>query len=140
MILYCDSSALIKLYLDEQGSPQVVDSFQSAQEKVVSVIGYAEVCSGIYRKARMGDVTRSARHKAIRGFENDWLAIMKVNLSWEVNQIAKQVLSKYSLRAFDALHLASALYFQRKSERDIHFLTFDQRQKEAARQEDLMLV
>ncbi|MBI4310094.1 MAG: type II toxin-antitoxin system VapC family toxin [Candidatus Omnitrophica bacterium] len=140
MILYCDSSALIKLYLREDGSPYVIGLCEKAQEKVISAVGYAEVCSGIYRKGRSGDLTASSRHKAIRDLDRDWRAIIKVNLSDEVNQIAKRILSRNPLRAFDALHLASALYFQKKSASDICFLSFDERQKAAASYEHLTVV
>ena len=140
MILYCDSSALIKLYIREEGSASVLDLFERAQEKIISVVGYAEVCSGIYRKGRLGDLTVSSQRKAVREFDRDWRAIIKVNLSGEVNRIARELLFQHPLRAFDALHLASALYFQTKTASDICFLSFDHRQKEAASREKLEVV
>ena len=139
MILYCDSSALVKKYLAEQDSERVIQCISRAQYIVLSVIGYAEVHSAFSRKRMANELSKSVHQKIIRVFEDDWIAFVKVRLTEEVNHIVRLLLSRHSIRAFDALHIASAILVKRRLKKDIHFLSFDQRQNDAARFERLIL-
>ena len=139
MILYCDSSALVKKYLTEIESERVIHEISRAQYILLSVIGYAEVHSAFSRKRAANELSKSLYEKIIRVFEDDWIAFVKVRLTEEVNHIARLLLSRHTLRAFDALHLASAILVKRRLKKEIHFLSFDKKQNDAACSERLIL-
>lgn len=51
----------------------------------------------------------------------------------------KEILTKYSLRGFDAIHLASSILIQKQLKQKITFLPFDQKQNEVAKLEKFEL-
>jgi uncharacterized protein len=54
LILYPDTSALVKLYAEEPGREEVQDAVREARIVAVSEIGYAEACSALARREREG--------------------------------------------------------------------------------------
>jgi predicted nucleic acid-binding protein len=52
MILYLDTSALIKKYFKETGSDEVISKWQEATGIITSSVAYAESLASIYRKKR----------------------------------------------------------------------------------------
>ena len=52
MILYLDTSALIKKYFREDGSDSVISKWKEATGIVTSSVAYAEALASIYRKQR----------------------------------------------------------------------------------------
>jgi predicted nucleic acid-binding protein len=57
VILYLDTSALIKLYVDEKYSEQVRDAFANADLCVCHVIGYIEFYAAVARLHRESVLT-----------------------------------------------------------------------------------
>ena len=55
MILYLDTSALVKLYADEPGSGLVRDAVRNAQLTVCHLIAYVETRAAFAKKRRMGE-------------------------------------------------------------------------------------
>ena len=52
MILFCDTSALLKLYIDEPGSDAVKAQVQAAEAVAVCRIAWAEAHAALSRRAR----------------------------------------------------------------------------------------
>lgn len=138
MIIYCDSSALVKKYIEEENSQKVIEYLNQAESIVISVIGYAEICSAFYRKKYQKEIHSSQLTKILRALDNDWQAFVRVNVTEELNKMAKLLLSKHPLRGFDAIHLASAVLMHKKLEDKIYFLSYDQKQSQAAELENLL--
>lgn len=139
MILYCDSSALVKKYIKEDGSQKVCDLILKAEFVVVSMVGYAEIFSAVYRKRHAREISPNLFLNIQKAFEEDWQAFVKVHVNTEVNQLVKKLLSHFPLRGFDAIHIASAIFIQHELKQNIHFLSFDVKQNEAAEMQKLKI-
>ena len=54
MILYCDTSALIKRYVEEKGTERVDALWEDCQGVSTSVVAFAEAMSAFSRRLREG--------------------------------------------------------------------------------------
>lgn len=131
--LYCDSSALIKLYLPEPGSDEFNRAVQGRDDLLVSDLAVTEVVSALSRRLREGalarEVARRMQHAILRGLDAG--AYQRVELVREAHRRAEHfllMLTGTSLRAADALHLALAT-----SARAASMASFDVRLGTAAR-------
>ncbi|MBI3987093.1 MAG: type II toxin-antitoxin system VapC family toxin [Lentisphaerae bacterium] len=141
MILYCDTSALVKCYCREEGSDAVLDLRRKAEATAVSVVGYSELHSAINRKRRDGDLSARDAERILREFDVDWEGCIRVEITPGLNMIVARLLKTHPLRAFDALHLASALLLRtRMPQTYVSFSGFDDRQRMAAKRERLTVM
>jgi predicted nucleic acid-binding protein len=130
MVIYLDTSALIKLYVEEE-SREIVEEAVVAAAIVTSTITYAEARSGLARRLREGDFTDSAYREIIDKLDEDWLTFDRLEVSNTVSRHAGHLAETFALRGYDAIHLASALHLAERFE-DLGFLAFDQRLVKAA--------
>ena len=141
MILYCDTSALVKCYCRETGSDAVLTARRRAEVTAICVVGYAEFHSAINRKRRDGDLTAHDAERVLRDFDTDWDCLVRVEISPDLNKIVARLLRTYPLRAFDALHLASALLLRSQlPQTHVSFSGFDGKPCLAAERERLTVV
>lgn len=126
--MYCDASALIKLFLEEEGSAALRE-FLSTPPRLVS----AEIVRvEIHRALRRGNPPLDAAASADR-----YLAqIQRVRLDTTLLQRASRI-GPPNLRTLDAIHLAAALSFSPLPEA---FLCYDHRLASAARYQGLTVV
>lgn len=110
MIAYLDSSALLKLYLDDEaeaeGLREVVELLASL---VTSRLAYVEVRAGLAAARRTGRMSAASHDVAVGDFERAWPEYDVVELDGTLGYRAAHVAERYGLRAGDAIHLASAL-------------------------------
>jgi predicted nucleic acid-binding protein len=140
MISYFDTSALIKKYIEEEGSEEVVRRWNNSDLMAVSSVAYAEFFSAINRKRREGTLSEEEYLSAIQDFKSDWETLVMIEVTIHLNQFIEDLTSSYPLRGFDAVHLASALYFQQFEEEQLCFICADRRLNDAAQQEGLNVV
>lgn len=134
---YLDTSALIKRFVTEKGSP-LVESLVSQEGFVATAkIAYTEVYAGLTRKHREGHLPGSQYALACRQFESDWQAYIRVDLQDEILVLARDLIQRHTLRGFDAIHLASALSLRAALGEEITFAAADERLLRAARAERL---
>ena len=131
--LYCDTSALLKLYLAEPGSAEFTRAVAGRDDLVVSDLAVTEIASALSRRVRQGAVTPEGARRVHRTILEslDGAPYQRVELTREVHRRAEHLLltpTKTPLRAADALHLALAL-----SARAASMATFDARLAAAAR-------
>jgi predicted nucleic acid-binding protein len=131
--LYCDTSALLKLYLPEPGSEEFNEVLEGRDDVLVSDLAVTEIVSAVARRLQQGSLTpetaRRLQH-AILGRLDEGV-YHRVELTRDVHRRAEQfllTLRSISLRAADALHLALAT-----SARAASLATFDARLADAAR-------
>jgi predicted nucleic acid-binding protein len=138
VIVYCDTSALVKCYCREAESDGVLRLRRSAEATAICVIGHAEFHSALNRKRREGHLSEGDGDRVLSGFGLDWEGLVRVDVSPELSRIAARLLRAYPLRAFDALHLAAAVLLRgRLRSAEVVFAGFDERQCQAAVQEGL---
>ena len=108
MILYLDTSSLVKLYVNEQGSENVIASVSKAEAVATCRIAYAEARAAFARKRQNGELDEEEYQVVLRDFRNDWERFFIIEVSQEVAKVAGELAEKYYLRGYDAVHLASA--------------------------------
>lgn len=139
MILYLDTSALVKLFIDEDGREIALDRFRAASSSATSVIAYTECRAALARRQRAGDFDRNHLSGLVARLDEIWPTIRNRQVSGELAHLAGYLAEAHALRGYDAVHLASALVFTREFD-DLEFLSFDVRLNEAARAASLRVV
>lgn len=104
---YLDTSALVKRFVSEAGSREIRSLLTGNEPIASATIAYAELYSGLTRRHREGVLSQLQYRLACRRFERDWMALVKVELGAEILSSARGLIQRHSLRAFDAIHLAS---------------------------------
>lgn len=138
MILYLDSSSLVKLYVKEAGSPDVRRWVDDADVLATSRVAFAEVMAALGRLQREGILDAAAFQAAEARLAVDWADIAVV----EVDELAAGHLAvRHALRGFDAIHLAAALDMRGDASGGrVAFTSFDKKQVVAAEAEGLVVL
>lgn len=137
---YLDTSALIKRFVAEKGSPLVQTLVTRKGPIATAKIAYAEVYAGLTRKLREGHLSDASYALACRHFEADWQAYIRVELHDDTLFLARDLIRRHPLRGFDAIHLASAISLKNALGEDITFAAADERLLRAAKAEDLKIL
>lgn len=135
MRAFADSSAIVKLYVDESGSEHV----RQLDAMYVSEIARVEVIAALWRKVRIGDIGSDVCMRLIERFEDDLELedgpLVTVLLDRETFKAAARFAGLHGLRAYDSVQLASALTV-RSIDADCQiFVAYDQDLRRAARRE-----
>lgn len=136
MTRYFDASALAKRYVDERESQHVV-RLLSESHCATSRFTEVEVASALARRAREGALTLRERERALATLRQDMATVYVVEMSPEVTTQAIDLLSRYQLRAPDAVQLASAMYLQQHLPDELEVVAFDQQLVAVAHREDI---
>jgi uncharacterized protein len=135
MILYLDTSALVKRYFLEEQSNELLSSWAQAELIVTSSVAYAETVASFFRKKRESALEEDIIQQVVDAFLLDWKSFFRVEVTDELNEIVLRIVKSYPLRGFDAIHLAAAVLIRRSLTDDFLFSCFDQRLAQAAREE-----
>jgi predicted nucleic acid-binding protein len=136
VILYLDTSSLIKLYVAEAGSEEVRRLIGEAALVATSVVAYPETRSAIARLRREGALTAAQAERLRTDFERDWPHYLAVEVREPIWRRAGDLVERHALRGFDGLHLASFLSLRAAGPGDeVRFSAFDDRLNAAARAE-----
>jgi uncharacterized protein len=140
LILYLDTSALVKRYVVEHGSDLVDSAVGAASIVVTSRVAYPEACAAFARRTREGALTRAQHRRVLAQFDGDLEALAWVELDAVLAAHAGRLAERHGLRGFDAIHLGSALMLGGRLSDDHHvsFLAFDDRLVRAAAAEGLL--
>jgi predicted nucleic acid-binding protein len=138
MVIFLDTSTLVKLYFKEPDSEQLVNAVsQIADDIFLFELAKVEFTSAIWKKVRTGDMDQETALQVISCFENDYEAFSWIFADSTIVEISKNLFQKYgltSLRTLDALQLGACI--SAKSEIDV-FLTNDAFLKELFEKEGL---
>jgi len=137
MILYLDTSALLKRYFKEPHSNELLAKWKEASQIVTSSVAYAETMASLYRKKREVDLSSKIFNKLVKSFQLDWESFIRMEVNDDLNETIHKVASKYSLRGFDAIHLVSAIIIHERINEAFLFACFDQRLINCAQMEGL---
>jgi len=137
VILYLETSSLVKLYVRERGSDEVRELMGSAEIVATSLVSYAEARAAFARVFRQKGLSAAAFRSIKEALEEDWSRCFVLIPTIETAKAAGGLAEKHALRGFDALHLAAALDLRTAAGSEILFSTADGRLSEAARKEGL---
>lgn len=135
MILFADTSALIKLYIEENGSAAMAAKTRDAR-LALSVLAYAEAYATFARRLRESLLTPDEHGRLVERFEYDWQGVIVLPLRPALIGRLPPLVKAHPLRGADAVHLASALSLQQAG-LEVVFAGADERLMNAARLEGL---
>ena len=108
-LVYFDSSALVKLLVEEDGSAVAADLWDGSDAAVASRLAYPEVRAALAAANRNRHLDGAGLRAAERDWEVFWAAIRPVELSAVVEQHAGALAHLHALGGADGVHLASVL-------------------------------
>ena len=112
-MLYIDSSALVKRYVQESGSKAVTSRFEKGEAIYTSVLSFAEVHAAIGRKYRDKELSVDEKGKLVDEFQTDWLSSLSIlELTTNTMFALPSLCEQYFLKASDAIHLSAAFWLR----------------------------
>ena len=137
MIVYLDSSALVKLYISEEGTPETVDLVGRSSQIGTASISRAEVSAAFAKATRTGVLPRDEAFACLSRFRSSWPSLNNIRITEELIVRADEMAWHYGLRGYDSVQLAAAFSWQSWLSTPITFATFDARLWKAAHQSAL---
>ena len=141
---YLDSSALAKRYLVEPGSDwiRVIATPDSKSVLIIARIALVEVASALSRRRREASISDTDYADQLRAVRFDaHTRYQIVELTPAIADEALQLTTRYPLRAYDAVQLASGLFANRAvvnaGAMSLVFLSSDDRLSEMAQAQGL---
>ena len=129
----------MKRYVREIASNTVRRLLRS-NPAATSRVSEVEVASALARLAREGAITATERERALETLTADFDTFWVVELVPDVVNLARVLLGRHSLRAADAIQLASCLYIRRDVSDAVPFVVFDDRLVDAALDENILVI
>jgi uncharacterized protein len=108
MTLFCDTSALIKNYIEETGSREVEKNLHEAKEVLVSTLTLVECFSTLRRIQLEGGITREEYLLLKKEISYDFSFFTAIDPS-DVLSLCETLIDSWQLKTLDSIQLASAL-------------------------------
>jgi predicted nucleic acid-binding protein len=137
MIHFLDSSALVKRYVEEEGSAVIALLFRGRKTLCVSRLAEVEVPLAMARRARRGDLTEAEARTQSAHVVRDLKVLRVIELRQKAFELARELGWDHGLRAYDALQLACACRLKSEMGMSLTFWSADDHLNDAARAEGL---
>jgi uncharacterized protein len=125
MIAYLDTSSLVKLYVQEDGSSKIETLVRDSEVTATSIIAYAEARAAFARRFREKAFTPKEHNRIKESLDKDWNNFLILSVTGDMIRLAGDLAEKHALRGFDSIHLASALTLRRELSSPVMFSCFD---------------
>ena len=135
-IVYFDTSALVKLVVEEAGSDLAAAMWDGCDAALSSRLAYPEVRAALAAAGRNHDLDQAQLATAEQAWEEYWSSARPVELTLSVGRHAGQLARLHALRGADAVHLASALAI---GDPELIFAVWDERRHAGARSAQLLV-
>ena len=133
MILFCDTSALVKLYIKEEFSDALRTLAGSAAAIAVCRIAWAEAMAALARRLRESPRDAKAIEAVRARLHADWPRYAIVEITQPLVELAGEYADTFALRGYDSVQLAAARILQEAASEDLHFAGFDTRLQKSAK-------
>ena len=135
MIVFFDTSAMIKRYLAENGSDAVSELWANASLIAASQILYAEMIATFARKRREEPKNTQSIDQMQEAFRADFQTMTRIAVNDDVHRRVDELLGRHPLRGADTVHLASAVLVHDVLQERVTFACADVGLANAARAE-----
>jgi predicted nucleic acid-binding protein len=132
VILYCDTSALLKLLVSEAGSDQMQQAGSDADAIAVCRITWAEAMAAMARRQREDPVSSEDLEQARQQLIQVWEHCSIVEVSQNLVESAGRYADAFALRGYDSVQLAAAHELHRTTAEPVTFASYDRRLNQAA--------
>lgn len=132
MILFCDTSALIKLLIEEPGTPEMLQASAEALAIAACRISWAEAMAAMARRQREDPLSAAAIELARERLRQIWPSFSLVEVSQPLVETAGRFADGFALRGYDSVQLAAASVLQASTAEPVVFACFDRRLNQAA--------
>jgi len=109
LTLYFDTSALIKLVVQEEGSELAAQLWSTRHPAAASIVAYPEGRAALALARRAGRLTPTGYRTALEHWEATHGELHVIAIDDRLARHAGELAEKLSLRGYDAVHLASSL-------------------------------
>ncbi len=107
MIVYLDTSSLVKLYVEEDGSSKVDALVRSSEVTATSIVAYAEARAVFARRYREKAFTPAEYDRIKVFFDKDWSSYLILSITGDMTRLAGDLAEKHALRGFDSIHFTN---------------------------------
>jgi uncharacterized protein len=114
-LYFLDTSAVVKLYIDEAGTDRLVHLVRSGKHRfVLQALTQVEFRSAIRKRERINDISPSLATESIELCEQDLTTLFAMqSIDASILQTAKSLVDRYGLRGYDSVQLASCVALER---------------------------
>ncbi len=131
-IIYLDTSTLVKQYIRERGSDAVGQQIGAASLIGTVSITRVEMAAALAKAQRLQWVTPVDARNAWEGLLTDWPSLVIVEVTSQLVTLAGDLVWRYHLRGYDAVHLSAALVWKDILNTAITMGTYDRELWDAA--------
>lgn len=107
-LLYLDTSAWLKLYVEETGSDAVQAAVEQAEQVCTHLIAYAELRAALAKAQRMNRLDATQKAQLLPIIDHDWEALNIILPTEMLIKRAANLADQFGLRGYDSVHLAAA--------------------------------
>ncbi|MCK5707892.1 MAG: type II toxin-antitoxin system VapC family toxin [Candidatus Aureabacteria bacterium] len=132
MIVFMDSSALLKRYIEEHNSDKVELILEKADDIIISPITLIEINSALKRRYFEKDIEKKDYEYLLDILLQENKEYSKIKFDIELEDKAVNLIDKYQIRTLDSIQLASAMLSKCEM-----FVTADRKLANFARSEGL---
>jgi len=133
LILFCDTSALIKLYLREDSSDLMMALAAAASAIAVCRIAWAETMAALARRVRESPADAQPIEAVRKRLCLDWPDYAIVEVTQPLVELAGDYADIFALRGYDSVQLAAARILEEAAGEELQFACFDARLEKAAK-------
>ncbi len=134
-MIFVDSSALVKRYIEEPGSDTLDILFDETDAVMASRLAYAETLCALMRRRPTLDLTDKEFAQVIAAFRHDWGHFIVLEMNDEALQRIDRVIDSYALKGADSIHLSTAIWIKQCGNAGLIFVASDKELLAAARKE-----
>ncbi|SBT07642.1 conserved exported hypothetical protein [Candidatus Accumulibacter aalborgensis] len=133
MILFCDTSALVKLYINENSSDLMLSLAGSASAIAVCRVAWAEAMAALARRVRENPTDAEVIEAVRTRLRGDWPRYAIIEVTQSLVDMAGEYADTFALRGYDSVQLAAARILQQEAGEELHFACFDIRLQRSAK-------
>jgi len=140
LILYLDTSAMIKLYIQEAGSELIKEAIDTNRIIATAGIAYSEAISAFVRLTLLNSISKKDYEICKSSIKRDWASFFIIDVSENIIQLAADLIEKHKIRSFDGIHLASAVLLNKQINKRVTFSSWDKKLLKSAQKEELQIL